>query len=145
MPHKQSPIDVVQLLRQAGMRATPGRCALLEVLAAEPKPLTVQQLEARLDHSLNYVTLYRALEALAAAGIVVRSDLGHDHAHYELVAGRAHHHHVVCTTCGFIEDIEVPHPSAPEHDAARHARHFAHIHRYTLEFFGHCHTCATQP
>lgn len=130
------------LLRSAGLRATPGRIALLTTLEREQKPVTVQYLEKRLRGSLNHVTLYRALEALTAAGIVMRADLGHDHAHYELLAGRPHHHHAVCTSCGLVEDIEVPHTPSPEKDAARRTKQFAEIQRYSLEFFGTCRTCA---
>ena len=123
--------DRAELLRSAGLRATPGRLSLLEVLDKEPKPVTVQQLEKRMKGALNHVTLYRALEALTSAGIVARVDLGHDHAHYELVAGKPHHHHAICRDCGLIEDIEVPHSPSPEQEAMKKARNFAQIDRYS--------------
>lgn len=86
-------------LRAAGSRATPGRLALLEVLERQRMPLTVAQLAHKLP-SLNQVTLYRALDALAAAGLI-RKGVGVDRtAHYEYAA-RPHHHHLVCTDCGF--------------------------------------------
>lgn len=130
------------LLREAGLRATPGRLALLALLAKEQAPVTVEYLTKQMKGALNHVTLYRALDALAEAGIVVRAGLGHDHAHYELAVGRPHHHHVVCRLCGFVEDIEVPHSTAPEKDAARRAKTFSCIESYTLEFFGICNACA---
>jgi Fe2+ or Zn2+ uptake regulation protein len=130
------------LLRDAGLRATPGRLALLGALAKEVKPVTVEQLGKRMNGALNQVTLYRALEALVDAGIVLRTSLGHEHAHFELIHGRPHHHHVVCRGCGLVEDIEVPHASAPERDAARRAKGFDRIDRYELEFSGVCRTCA---
>ena len=131
----------LDLLRDAGLRATPGRLALLAVLAKESKPLAMPQIEARMKGRLNQVTLYRALEALAASGIVARVNLEHDHAHYELVAGRPHHHHAVCSGCGRVEDIEVPHARLEEKAAAQ-AKGFASISRYSLEFFGLCRSCA---
>ena len=131
----------LDLLRDAGLRATPGRLALLAVLTKESKPLTVPQIEARMKGRLNQVTLYRALEALAASGIVARVNLDHDHAHYELAAGRPHHHHAVCSDCGRVEDIEVPHARLTE-KAAAGAKGFATISRYSLEFFGLCRSCA---
>lgn len=86
-------------LRAAGSRATPGRLALLTVLERERKPLTVADIARKLS-SLNQVTLYRALDALAAAGLI-RKGVGVDRtAHYEYAA-RPHHHHLVCTDCGF--------------------------------------------
>jgi Fe2+ or Zn2+ uptake regulation protein len=91
--------DCKQELHQAGSRATPGRLALLAVLEREQTPLSVPRLQKKLP-CLNQVTLYRALDALAAAGLI-RKGVGADRtAHYEY-AGRPHHHHLVCTDCGF--------------------------------------------
>lgn len=131
-----------QTLRDAGLRVTPGRVALLRALANEPKPVPVEMLAKALKGALNHVTLYRALEAFESAGIVTRAGLGHEHAHYELLLGRPHHHHAVCKSCGHIEDIEVPHTPSPEKDAQRRAKGFASIDRYSLEFFGTCISCA---
>jgi Fur family ferric uptake transcriptional regulator len=124
------------------LRATPGRIQLLEALSKEAAPLTIEEIGARADSSLNAVTLYRALEALAGEGIVVRSDLQHGHAHYELAAGRKHHHHVVCKNCGRVEDIEVTHAAQPEREALRRTKGFASIDAYALEFFGVCIQCS---
>ena len=130
------------ILKGSGLRATPGRARLLDVLACERVPRTVEELRRKLDGRMNEVTLYRALEALAEKGIVERSDLRHGHAHYELAAGRPHHHHAVCRSCGMIEDVEIPHPKEPAKEAERVARGFARIDAYALEFFGLCNRCA---
>ena len=134
-------LDHASLLRDAGLRATPGRILLLETLEASREPLAVHQLEKRMEGALNHVTLYRALDALHAAGIVKRVNLEHDHAHFELVPGRAHHHHAVCRGCGLVEDIEVPHAPSPEQEAQKRAKGFARIDSYSLEFFGTCRSC----
>lgn len=139
---RTTPNDHASLLRDAGLRATPGRLELLSVLAKEKDPLTVQQLEKKLKGALNQVTLYRALDALHAAGIVNRVNLEHEHAHFELAAGRTHHHHAICRACGLIEDIEVPHATSPEQEAKKKTRSFARIESYSLEFFGICRSCA---
>lgn len=142
MSMKATAIDPASLLREAGLRATPGRLELLSILAREPKPLAVHQIEKKMKGALNQVTLYRALEALEKAGIVSRVNLEHDHAHFELSVGRPHHHHAVCRACGLVEDIEVPHAALPQKEAAKQAKAFASIDRYSLEFFGLCRGCA---
>ncbi len=138
MKATRTKLDPAAVLRDAGLKATPGRIALVEALAKERKPVSVQQIEKRLKGALNQVTLYRALEALAAAGIVSRVNLEHDHAHYELVVGRPHHHHAVCKNCGHIADIELTHERFPE----KRVPGFARIERYSLELFGVCSSCA---
>src|SRR3989344_474612 len=136
-----APLDFPTLLRKSGLRATGGRIQLLQALAREKKPITIEELKDKIDKDLDTVTLYRALEALKSANIVERMDLQHGHAHYELLAGRSHHHHVVCRACGTVEDIEVPHAAQLEKEAERHAKKFAVIDAYSLEFFGLCNNC----
>jgi Fe2+ or Zn2+ uptake regulation protein len=122
--------DIRGLLKTAGFKATPSRLAILEVLAHEEKPFAVHELEQRLKGKINEVTLYRALEAFAAKGIVRRVDLGHDHTHYELE--QKHHHHFVCITCGEVEDIKIcPLPQIKNRTISSHS----------LEFFGLCKSC----
>lgn len=136
-------LDISSLLRDAGLRATPGRVRVLEVLASLAMPVRITELQKHLGKNTpDTVTLYRALDALVAAKLVTRADLQHGHAHYELAVGRSHHHHAVCTTCGKIEDIEVTHAPEPEREALKRAKGFASIDTYALEFFGTCATCA---
>ena len=136
-------IDTATLLRNAGLKATSGRTHLLDVLLEQPTPVSVPTLKKQLGKKGgNDVTLYRALDALAEAGIVVRADLQHGHAHYELAVGRTHHHHAVCRGCGTVEDIEVTHAPHPEQEALRRAKGFSSIDSYALEFFGMCMKCA---
>lgn len=135
-------MDIPALLRDNGLRATPGRIQLLEILSKESLPLPVERLKEKLKERLDTVTVYRTLEALRSAGLVERTDLQHGHAHYELTHGRPHHHHAICRTCGLIEDIEVPHTKDPAKDAASSAQKFSSIDSYALEFFGTCTRCA---
>lgn len=135
-------INFNDLLHKSGLRATEGRIQLLEVLAAEKKPVTIEEIRGKLSDRLDMATLYRALEALKKARIVERMDLQHGHAHYELLVDRPHHHHAVCRSCGTIEDIEIPHAAKPEKEAERRAKKFIVIDSYSLEFFGLCTSCA---
>lgn len=140
-PHS-SDTTYVDLLREAGFRATPGRIYLLQVLEKEPKPLTVYQIEKKLGGRMNQVTVYRSLDALYQAKIVKRVNLEHDHAHFELAAGREHHHHAVCRSCGYIENIEIPHAPNPEKEAMKQTKGFSFLDTYSLEFFGLCKKCS---
>lgn len=93
------PHDCKEELRRAGSRATPGRVALLRVLEREHAPLTVPHLHRKLP-TFNEVTLYRALDALTAAGLV-RKGVGGDRISRYEYAGKPHHHHLVCSDCGY--------------------------------------------
>lgn len=127
-------------LRKAGFKATLGRVALLEELKSAGKPVSVEYLAQKLKGKLDVVNAYRALEVLAGAGVVRRVDLGHVHGHYELEEGD-HHHHVICDSCGEVEDVDIKEPGL-ERAALAAARHFKSVRTHALEFFGTCRACA---
>lgn len=135
----ENDIHFARVLREAGFRATFGRVALLEALEKAKRPLTVGELAQKLRKHLDQATAYRALEAFEGKGIVRRIDLGHDHAHYELAEGK-HHHHLVCDSCGKVEDVEIAEKDI-EHAALRTARDFKSVRTHSLEFFGMCRAC----
>lgn len=133
--------DFKALLRNAGLKVTFGRVHLLEVLSQQEKPMTVAQLFSSMKKSSDPVTLYRALEVFVGKGLVRRVDLGHTHAHYEFALG-AHHHHLVCTSCSRIEDVEVPMEKKIEQQVLSQSKYFTKINTHAVEFFGLCTTCA---
>lgn len=131
-----------ELLKRAGMRATPGRIALISLLLKETKPLSVSQIGKLMHGSLNETTLYRGLQELYKAKLVHRVNLEHEHAHYEIAVGRDHHHHAVCRNCGRVEDIQVSHAPNPEREALKKTKAFSVLDSYSLDFFGLCKKCA---
>lgn len=132
--------DLKAILKKSGFKATPGRLALLELLWSESKPLSVEAIQVRLGGEINEVTLYRALEAFAHKRIIRRVDLGHSHAHYEME--KSHHHHLVCTTCGTVEDVEACAVPKVEAQVLKASSRFKNIYSHNLEFFGSCVRCS---
>ncbi len=89
--------DFKNLLRKRGLRATPGRIALLHTLSISKRPLTVDEIGRRMD--LHVVTLYRALNDMAKKGLLLRGSGMGDAMHFSYP--KNHHHHMICTDCGF--------------------------------------------
>jgi len=85
--------------------------------------------------------MYRALEALIEVGIVRQIDMQHAHAHYELVAGEKHHHHLICKHCSKVEDVESCDIADIECTVLKKSKSFASIQNHSLEFFGLCKKC----
>ena len=52
----------------------------------------------------NFSTVLRAMGTLERVGVVQRVDLGDGKSHYE--SRRSHHEHVVCESCGRVEEID---------------------------------------
>lgn len=100
---------VATRLRRVEQRYTTGRRALVEALAAARRPVTAAELVSA-DGRMPQSTTYRNLAILEQAGIVRRVVGGDDFSRYELaeeLTGR-HHHHLVCISCGAVQDFEPP-------------------------------------
>ena len=94
-------------LREAGERVTRQRLLVSDALTAVGRQVTAQELYERLRRSeprIGRATVFRTLEALAAAGVARR--LEQDGHVYGYVACRPeHHHHLACDRCGRVEEI----------------------------------------
>lgn len=100
---------VAQRMASIDQRYTRGRRQLVKALADAPRPLTAAELVAACP-ALPQSTAYRNLAVLAQAGAVHRVAGTDEYVRYELdevVTGR-HHHHLVCQSCGSVEDFAAP-------------------------------------
>ena len=81
---------------------------LVEVLASAGRPLTIADVMASAP-TLPQSSAYRNLAILEQAGAVHKVVTNEEFARYELAEDLTeHHHHLVCTSCGAIEDIDIP-------------------------------------
>jgi Fur family ferric uptake transcriptional regulator len=101
------------VLRGAGLRASAGRSAVVELLGRQRCLLTAQEIADRLREegsAGSTATVYRALETLHELGLVRRFDAD-GVARYELVDPSGdHHHHIVLEDSGDVipfEDAEL--------------------------------------
>jgi len=94
-------------LQRKGLRNGGARRAVIELLGGQDCCLTAQEIFDRLrgsDRRVGIASVYRVLDLLTSEGLVQRIELGSGIARYEPVhAGGAHHHHLVCDSCGKVE------------------------------------------
>lgn len=132
-------MDFVQLLRQEKLRATPHRIALLTALAKAGKPLTAEELHGK--GTADLVTVYRTLQSLLKARLVREVRFKDASVRYEFVHGE-HHHHLVCTSCGVVDELPECDVRSLETKALAASSMFASVDEHALEFFGTCVGCA---
>lgn len=98
---------VRERLAAADQRYSPGRQRLVTVLAEAERPLTIPELLE--DHAdIPQSSAYRNLAVLEGVGVVSRIATGGEHARFELAEDLVgHHHHLICTSCGRVEDFTV--------------------------------------
>lgn len=95
-------------LRAVGQLYTRNRRALVEALERAGRPVSIPDLLAR-RRTLAQSSAYRNLGVLEQAGVVHRLVTDEEFARFELAEDLTeHHHHLVCSTCGSVEDVAVP-------------------------------------
>ncbi|WP_448071862.1 Fur family transcriptional regulator [Georgenia yuyongxinii] len=103
-----------ELLRQASLRVTAPRLAVLAEVVEHPHAdaETIRRgVLARLG-SVSTQAVYDVLHALTSAGILRRVEPEGSPGRYEMRRGD-NHHHLVCRSCGRLEDVQCAVGSAP--------------------------------
>ena len=95
-------------LREVSQRYTPGRQALVEVLVGAGRPLSIPDILTA-DPSIPQSSVYRNLTVLEQANVVRKVHGGDEFSRFELAEDLTdHHHHLVCVSCGSVDDYTVP-------------------------------------
>jgi Fur family ferric uptake transcriptional regulator len=95
-------------LTSRGRRLTDQRLVVAEALAAGREAVSAQELyeQLRPRHSrLALATVYRALEAQVESGMARRLERS-GHISTYIACAPEHHHHLVCTRCQKVEDLD---------------------------------------
>jgi len=101
-------------IRATGLRVTAGRVAVLEALQAAPHSdaETLYRDIAPVLPGTSIQSVYNVLHDLTDAGLLRRIEPEGSNARYERRIGD-NHHHVVCTSCGAIADVDCVVGEAP--------------------------------
>jgi Fur family ferric uptake transcriptional regulator len=129
-------------LRQAGLRVTAARIALLETVRAGDH-LDVDAIANRVRDRLGSISVqavYEALHALTAAGLIARIEPAGHPARFEGRVGD-NHHHIVCRSCGSVVDVDCVVGEPPCLTASDD--HGFSIDEAQVIFWGLCPDCST--
>lgn len=130
------------VLRERGLKSTPARTAILNILAAAKQPLTVEQIGKKIKKGTSdTVTLYRTVQRLTGVGLLRYIDFHHGHAHYEFNDPKRDHHHIICTACHAVEDFTGCDFSDVAKRVLSQTKNFRTIVEHSLELFGLCKKC----
>jgi Fe2+ or Zn2+ uptake regulation protein len=135
---------IMQAFDSVGLRHTRPRQIIAHRLAEHAAMRTDfatddlwQQLQ-QVDPRLGRATLFRAVDVLVDLGVLDRIEIGDGTRRYR-VCDPGHHHHLICTNCHRIQEIDVCLPEAELTQAAERAG-FA-VDRHALELYGRCANC----
>ena len=137
--------EVTRRLERAGQRWTPGRRQVVEALAGATAPLSAHELHELVGDGVPLSSLYRIVADLVAARVIIRLEFAEGFSRFELDEELAeHHHHLVCTACGSVRDLELPELERTLGSAGGgiRARTGFRARAHRLDFFGLCADCA---
>ena len=127
-------------LAQSGLRVTPHRQQVYEVLLAKRTHPTAEEVFIRAKKGMpeiSMATVYNCLDALVQCGLVRLVNL--DRAATRYCANMREHHHFYCDDCGGAYDID-PNPAASKPEVAV-PRGFQAT-RFEITIRGKCPDCA---
>ena len=122
-------------------RATRQRSAILDALATADRPLAPREIldaASRRVRGLGMATVYRAVKAALADRTLTQVDIPGEPPRYEL-AGKDHHHHFSCVTCGRVYEIH----GCPGGLSALAPPGFE-FHSHEVVLFGRCSSCVAR-
>jgi len=134
--------DIASKLSEQGYRLTPQRMMILSAIENSDDHISAEeiytQVLAKYPH-VNISTVYRTLELLKQLGLVTETDLGGGRVRYH-PADKGHHHHLVCTECGAIIDLDESLLASLESTLLREYKFSADLRH--LAIFGRCANCS---
>jgi Fe2+ or Zn2+ uptake regulation protein len=131
-------------LHRIDQRYTPGRQAVVELLASGGRPLSISDIAQGIPE-VPRSSAYRHLADLQSAGVVRRIAANDEFARFELAEDLTHHHHhLLCSLCGRVIDVTPTSDfertvSVMVDELARQQGFRASSH--ALDVIGHCASC----
>lgn len=136
--------DLEQQLRSAGLRVTSGRISVLEQLELSPhsNAESLHKALSEADVATSVQSVHNVLADLTAAGIVRRIEPAGSAALFERRVDD-NHHHLVCTSCGAVADVDCVTGHAPCLTPSNIAGYAVSTAEVT--FWGICPSCQSTP
>jgi Fur family ferric uptake transcriptional regulator len=135
-------------LKSSGLKVTLPRIRILEIFQkAEQRHMTAEDVYKALladGSDIGLATVYRVLMQFEQAGLLARSHFESGKSIFELNEGQ-HHDHLVCLTCGRVEEFFDPEIEARQRSVAQ-GRGFA-LQDHALALYANCvkPDCAHRP
>jgi Fur family transcriptional regulator, ferric uptake regulator len=113
--------EITALLHASGLKATPARQSVLQLLLTAPRPMSHAEIDAQLKRSegktLDRVTLYRVLVALTDCGLFMKAVDAHGVSRFAPSEPKHQHDshvHFRCTGCGGVFCLDAVPPLPPK-------------------------------
>jgi Fur family ferric uptake transcriptional regulator len=129
--------SVLHRLEEQGYRITPSRLTVVTAVLGQSGHFTVDDILSR-ARKVGRATVFRTMKLLTEMGILCRVLLEDGSLHYR-VSRQGHHHHLVCVSCGGVQDLDECIVADLVGELSRSTGYA--IEGHWLELYGHCGAC----
>lgn len=136
----KSPEELSEIFRAKGLKITPQRQAIFQILYNGAEHPTAEAVYAKAQEqmpTMSLRTVYQTLNDLAEMGEITQLDLGTGSARFD--TNLDSHQHLVCSSCGEVRDIAV---DFTDFEFPGHLLNGFSISSTDVVFRGHCANCA---
>jgi Fur family ferric uptake transcriptional regulator len=129
-------------MAQHGLKSTRQRSLIVDAFFDQGGHVSVDELVGharRRDPHVSTATVYRTMKLLTDCGLAHARHFGDGQTRYESAAGRDHHDHLICTSCGLIIEFENERIEALQNQVAR--KHGFKLTGHKMELYGLCRDC----
>lgn len=139
----RSPTELTELFRARGLKVTPQRQCIFRVLSrsemAHPGAESVHAAVVEEMPTVSLRTVYQTLNELVDMGEIQQLDLGTGSSRFDPNVGP--HHHLVCSSCGKVHDLEASFPDVRVPEGADEGFEISTV---EIVFRGLCTECAAR-
>jgi Fur family ferric uptake transcriptional regulator len=128
---------VVERLELRGHRVTAARRRVIQALLDAANHFTIEDV-LRAVPDVGRATVFRTMKVLLDLNVVCRVLMEDGNIEYRL-SSRGHHHHLVCRSCGRVEDFSKCDVASLVEELARKTEY--EIEGHWLEVYGTCASC----
>ncbi len=137
-----SPVDeIIERLRATGMRVTPQRVAVLNIIIGNQDHLSVEEIHDRVQADypmIGLATIYKTISMLKEMGEITELNIDNSSARFD-GSQKPPHPHFVCSQCNTITDLDED--LLADIPATVSQQTGYQITNYRLDFFGLCPNC----
>ncbi len=133
---------LTRYMAERGLKSTRQRSLIIETFFASGGHLSVEDVWSKVrqhDPKVSVATVYRTMKLLSECGLAHARNFGDGQTRYEAAAGRHHHDHLICTSCGTIVEFENDRIEAMQDAVAR--KHGFKVTSHKMELYGLCRAC----
>jgi Fur family peroxide stress response transcriptional regulator len=132
--------NLALLFREKNLKLTPQRYAIYKYLLSTKSHPSAEMIFEKIavDYpTMSLATVYKTVNTLKEIGMVQELNVGEDNFRFDANVGK--HPHIVCLSCGRVDDIENVDFSFLNKEAENHTDY--KIQNHQLYFYGYCSKC----